>query len=650
MTLARMTLHACLRRLDDPVVVADPFPWYASLRRCGPLVFEPDGHRWVCTAYQEARAILGDQRGRFGALPVRWQASARECAPVQLPPLHQVLRLAAPFLEGPLHRQVRRALQPHCSPQMVEQRTAALQQLIDEQVAVLAPAPHEAGIDLLADFAEPLARAAQARFLTLPSDSLASLSRWGDAARAALAGWAGYSTAQVEQLSEWLTEALEYFARLVKARRLHPQRDLVSHLLQVLGANRGVPRSAEQEAGSGAIVVATLLAMLAAGSHGVAHLIAMTLLWLWREPALREQLEHEPALWPAFLKEVARLDGPQHVLARQALQDVVLSNKRIRRGQTVLIVLAAADRDRLVYAPEPDACRLDRDQSHPPLAFGWGPHACLGEDHTLHLVQMAASSFLRQFPAAHLAVSEPALCWKNLGGLRLLQQVPVALRAPAPGHVPIQTSPVSRERKDGPAKTQLCRKPYTLDLTPDGSTAVLSLDLAHLEHHTVHIEVQPEQVVVTTGEAGYQERAIVARSRAGQEGSASPVEQQVHHDGVEQGIPLENGQQERQRWSQGVGRASSELEAHLCHLFSQILDRDPGQVDRDTDFFEAGGDSLDVATLLTSIHEQFQIDLDPFVVFDHPILGELLTIMETLVVAPQRDESDICSQAEEAPR
>ncbi|WP_262982362.1 cytochrome P450 [Thermogemmatispora tikiterensis] len=95
----------------------------------------------------------------------------------------------------------------------------ALQRLVDEQVTALVYAPHEAGIDLLADFAEPLAGAALARFLILPSDSLASLSRWSDAAQAALSGWSGCSTAQVEQLSEWLTEALEYFVRLVKNRK-----------------------------------------------------------------------------------------------------------------------------------------------------------------------------------------------------------------------------------------------------------------------------------------------------------------------------------------------------------------------------------------------------------------------------------------------
>ncbi len=647
MASARHTARASLRQFGDPAVVADPFPWYAALRSLGPLIFDQQEQLWICTGYKEAETILGDTRERFGVKLVHPQAGTRSLTPLRQLALQQVLKLQLPFLDGPLHRQVRMAVQPHCTPQMADLRETALQHLTDEHLAPLFRAPRNASVDIIADFAEPLSLACSARFLTLPSDSLAYLTRWSAAYQAALSGWAGVSNAEAEQLAGWLEEAMQYFTHLVNARRLHPQNDLISHMLQVLVGSRGSTLSAEQEALSVATVAANILGMLAAGYRTVAHLVAMSLLWLWREPDLRGMLEQKQELWGPFLKEVARLSGPQQYLARQALQDVVVSKKRIRRGQTVLILLAAANRDSLVYS-QPDACKLDRDQSKPPLSFGQGQHACLGEHYTLRLVQIATTTFLRRFPAFQLSIPEQDLCWESQGALRLLRQLPLHLTARSQDDPQSRARTVSSEREEGLMNATQPQKAYTLDLAPDGSTAVLSLDLTRIQQLSVRIEAEPRMIVVTAGNASQQEiETIPCPLLTLPQDAPRPSVMQSDQAAFEN-AGVESHQQTMQPPVSAPRLLHNEVEEQMQQLFASILDLDVRLVNSQTDFFDAGGDSLCVAALLSAIHQHYQVDLDPLVIFDHPVLGELLKVLiENLPLATEGDETAIPSHSEE---
>ncbi|MFE9329317.1 cytochrome P450 [Streptomyces sp. NPDC006925] len=176
---------------------------------------------------------------------------------------------------------------------------------------------------------------------------------------------------------------------------------------------------------SEAVLTNSLRGVLHAGYESVSRLLGNALARLVDDPALLDRAMAENALDP-LVDELLRLDGPVQADARACVADSELNGQRIRRGEVVVLLLGAADRDPEVFA-DPDAVDLTRRKgAH--LAFGRGAHACLGAGlATLQLravlsaLHTAGIGFRPQGPAEY----EPTA---TLRGLRTL---PVAVSEPA---------------------------------------------------------------------------------------------------------------------------------------------------------------------------------------------------------------------------
>jgi len=118
------------------------------------------------------------------------------------------------------------------------------------------------------------------------------------------------------------------------------------------------------------------LLLLAAGHETTANLIGNGTLALLEHPDQLDWLAQHPDLTPQAVDELLRYDSPVQVASRVARNDLILGGVSMRKGQQALIVLGAANRDPARY-PDPD--RLDLTRTGPPhLAFGNGPHFCIG--------------------------------------------------------------------------------------------------------------------------------------------------------------------------------------------------------------------------------------------------------------------------------
>ena len=121
--------------------------------------------------------------------------------------------------------------------------------------------------------------------------------------------------------------------------------------------------------------------MVALDEHG---------LWGW----LRER----PAVLPTAVEELLRYVSPVMQFRRTATADTVLGDQRIRAGDKVVVWFGAANRDPSVFA-DPHRLDLTRDPN-PHLAFGVGPHFCLGA----HLARLEMTEML-----SHLLAHAPRL-------------------------------------------------------------------------------------------------------------------------------------------------------------------------------------------------------------------------------------------------
>jgi cytochrome P450 len=124
-------------------------------------------------------------------------------------------------------------------------------------------------------------------------------------------------------------------------------------------------------------VLANLTGFLSQSYEATAGLLGNTLLALARDPALCRRAAGDDALLQRIVEEVARHDPPVHNTRRFVAQDGIVAGERMKAGDQILVVLAAANRDPARYT-KPHTFDPDRpDRSS--FTFGTGPHACAGQ-------------------------------------------------------------------------------------------------------------------------------------------------------------------------------------------------------------------------------------------------------------------------------
>ncbi len=158
-----------------------------------------------------------------------------------------------------------------------------------------------------------------------------------------------------------------FLVPIVAQRRADPGEDLLSALVHP--PDGGVALQTDE-------IITMCLLLLVAGHETTANLIGNGTLALFEQPDQLDWLGRHSDLTPQAVEELLRYDSPAQVASRVARSDLVLGETKVCKGQQALIVLGAANRDPARY-PDPD--RLDLARSGPPhLAFGGGPHFCVG--------------------------------------------------------------------------------------------------------------------------------------------------------------------------------------------------------------------------------------------------------------------------------
>ena len=166
-------------------------------------------------------------------------------------------------------------------------------------------------------------------------------------------------------------EAQHHLAAEFERRRLEPSDDLISTLVHAHeDEDDAVPLTvAELQNLMHQLVTGGFETTTSALNHGM---------WLLtRYPEVQARVRRDPSLIPGFVEEVLRFESPVQGLMRRATQDVELNGVVIPEGSMVMIRYAAANRDASVFE-HADVFDIDRERSPQHLAFGVGPHFCVG--------------------------------------------------------------------------------------------------------------------------------------------------------------------------------------------------------------------------------------------------------------------------------
>ena len=396
--------------LYDDAFRSDPYRVFAQMREHDPVFSQPglDGESpiWFVTRYEDAAAVLLDDE-RFVRDPrlalTPEELEAREAFPLALEAIenHMLNR------DGDDHRRLRRLVTKAFTPRMVEQLRPRIQAIADE---LLDAVSSNGEMDLSAAYAFPLPITVIAELLGVPTEDQDRFREWSDAVITPV-----ISQEELERFFEQMGEFVAYLTDLFAARRAEPRDDLISALLAARDDNDALT---ENE------VFGTVVLLIVAGHETTVGLIGNAVLNLLSHPAELERVRADPSLLPAAIEEALRYEGPvERTLYRWASTNVELGGQTIRKGEGVIAIVNAADRDHHRF-PNADLFDVARDDKRH-LAFGRGSHFCLGAPLARLEAEIALETLFRRLPGLRLAVLREELAWRPTPGFRRLVALPV---------------------------------------------------------------------------------------------------------------------------------------------------------------------------------------------------------------------------------
>jgi cytochrome P450 len=369
----------------------DPSPTWERLREHAPVtrVRTLAGDTvWLVTRYDEVRLVLNDPR--FGRSGVVGPGAPRVAVSRPLPG-------TLPTTDPPEHTRLRKLVSGAFSHRRIEQLRPWIAELAAELAGQVAAAGQPA--DLRRLFALPLPIRVICHLLGVPFADRDRFQGWTELAYSMV-------LAEADRVQAAMDSLTGYIAELVAAKQAAGAEpaDLLDELIH---ADADGDRLSTDE------LVAFGMNLLVAGHETSANQIASFVLALLREPGPWRRLGAEPELLPGAVEELLRYNRLSEVgQLRVATEDVVLAGQPIRAGEGVMAALASANRDPRAF-DRPDELDLDRAPGRH-LAFGIGPHFCLGAHLARVELQEALRALLHRLPELRLAAPAGELPWRQV--------------------------------------------------------------------------------------------------------------------------------------------------------------------------------------------------------------------------------------------
>lgn len=355
-----MDLKAAMRYLRSPQGLTDPFPAFAALHELGPSM-RLNRRVGLAVGYNVVSEMMRDPRMLLdGTISLdRYVRDWRDH------PSMVMMANSLHSVNAPDHPRVRRLFKQALSGRRVER----MGDLIEARARDLADALTSGSgpVDFVEDFAVPMPLHVFCELIGVPQEDGDWLRpRWEE-----LVAVQNMKFDKLADADQATTELRAYFSELVEKRRANPTQDVVTALVDTMAETDGTDMAVSLDE-----LIANLVLLLMAGWETVANMLTSGMYLMMTRPELAEQLRHDPSIAGAFVEEVLRMESPIQWTMRWVESDETIMGLEIPANTHVQFMLAAANRDPARFE-DPDTFKLDRDGPMP-LAFGAGPHLCLG--------------------------------------------------------------------------------------------------------------------------------------------------------------------------------------------------------------------------------------------------------------------------------
>jgi len=392
----------------SPDFIRDPYPHYERLRATDPMHVTPFG-AIVASRHAEVSLVLRDKR--FGKAFV--DRSIRRYGPdIMAEPIFRSMSHWMLQQDPPDHTRLRGLVVKAFTARRVEDMRPRIREVVDQTLDAVID---RGRIDLIADFAFRLPVTIICDMLGIPEEHrevFYTSSRTGGR----ILDPVPLTPAEIAEANASNAIAKMYFGQLFELRRRQPGDDLTTQLVQ---AEEDGSKLTNEE------LTANIILLFGAGHETTVNLIGNGLLALHRNPDQLARLKARPDLITNAVEEFLRYDSSVQMSGRVALEDIEdLGGSRIAKGDNVLCLLGAANRDPAVYPDRPDSLDITRPNVRP-LSFGGGIHHCLGAQLARIEAEIAISTLLKRLPGLRLddAVNPQ---WRPTFVLRGLKRLPAS--------------------------------------------------------------------------------------------------------------------------------------------------------------------------------------------------------------------------------
>ena len=400
--------------LNDPTVIADPYPHYALLRDAAPVYHSRHPDLWVLSRHEDVAVAVRDANRFSSDLNTSSSFSDNPFNPaIKVPSwlaaaLRRVVSTRTLLTsDAPEHTQLRRKVSRAFTPKRIAAWEPRIREIAERLIDNIAAKSSDESVDLVDDLASPLPTIVIAEMMGVPEDRHDDFKRWSDnLVNGLLTGGDRMKMLTSAAAISW------FFARTVRQRRRRPGDDLVS--LLITGEHDADALSLDE-------LIRFCVLLLVAGNETTTNLIANAMVALLDRPHLWQQIVANPGLAEVAIEEALRFDGPGQGLLRIATTDITIGEVTIPAGARVLPLIGSANRDPRHWS-DPDEFRLDR-KPNDHIAFGSGIHFCIGNALARLEARIAIETLARRLTQLAPAGAPARIASPVLRGLRSLPVV-----------------------------------------------------------------------------------------------------------------------------------------------------------------------------------------------------------------------------------
>ena len=363
--------------LDGDWYATRPYEQWAWMRENAPVYYDEKNNVWGITLYDDVMKIEKDAK----------TFSSKRAPRPHGDPLPMMISM-----DNPEHQQRRSLVYRGFTPKRVQDHSAKIEQLCSQ---IIDKVSEKGECDFVWDIAAPLPLLLIADMLGFPEEAFDDLLKWSDDMIRGTTGYPdpGGPVTEAQILAHQAGLAFREFQLGVIADRRSkpPQDDLVSLLCYAeIDGHKLDDESIVQES----------LLILIGGDETSRHVMTDGMLALLEFPDQRDLLVAEPDRIELGVEELLRYVSPIKNMARTVTRDLEMRGQQLREGDQVMLFYPSANRDASVFA-DPDRLDVTRDPN-PHLAFGFGPHFCMGASLARLELKVMFTELLRRLPDLEL--------------------------------------------------------------------------------------------------------------------------------------------------------------------------------------------------------------------------------------------------------